>query len=179
MIDWFVNNVINCETRFDLDQSSNHISILIIFTLEIDSMSFKQKKAWKRINVNKLRKNLLLFVVSSFLINFEQMNVFVNFIQSSIRRVINAIVSWVKFVSKSKSHWNKKCVDVVLTTRRKRRVWFAMRTKQTWHEYFKTTNEKKNIIARKKKSNFVKHFDFSSTRHLNFDVNRLSEKQKS
>jgi hypothetical protein len=80
MIDWLVNNVISCETRFDLDQSSNHISILIIFTFEIDSMSFKQKKAWKRINVNKLRKSLLLFVVSSSLINIEQMNVFVNLI---------------------------------------------------------------------------------------------------
>jgi hypothetical protein len=71
MIDWFVNNVINCETWFDFNQSLNHISILITFTLEIDSMSFKQKKAWKRINVDKLRKNLLLFVVSSFLINIE------------------------------------------------------------------------------------------------------------
>jgi hypothetical protein len=80
MIDWFVNNVINCETRFDLDQSSNHVSILITFTLKIDSMSFKQKKTWKRINVNKLRKSLLLFIVSSFLINIEQMNVFINFV---------------------------------------------------------------------------------------------------
>jgi hypothetical protein len=61
IINWFVNNVINCETRFDLDQSSNHISILITFTLEIDSMLFKQKKTWKRINVDKLRQSLLLF----------------------------------------------------------------------------------------------------------------------
>ncbi len=84
MINWLVNNVISCETRFDFNQSSNHISILITFTLEIDSMSFKQKKAWKRINVDKLRKSLLLFVVSSLLINVEQMKIFVNFIQSSI-----------------------------------------------------------------------------------------------
>jgi hypothetical protein len=160
MIDWLVNNVINCETRFDFDQSSNHISILITLTLEIDSMSFKQKKAWKRINVDKLRKSLLLFVVSSRLINIEQMNVFANLIQSSIQRVIDATVSWTKFVSKFKSHWNQRCVDAVLTTRRKRRVWFAMRTKQTWHEYLKTTNEKKKIIARKKKIEFRQAFRF-------------------
>ncbi len=170
MINWFVNNVISCETRFDLNQSWNHISILITLTLEIDSMSFKQKRTWKRINVDKLRKNLLLFVVSSSLINVEQMKIFVNLIQSSIQKIIDAIVSWTKLVSKSKSHWNQKCVDVISTTRRKRRVWFAMHTEQTWHEYLKTINEKKKIIARKKKSSFVKHFDFSSTRRLNFDV---------
>jgi hypothetical protein len=104
MINWFVNNVINCETRFDFNQSSNHISILITFTLEVDSMSFKQKKTWKRIYVDKLRKSLLLFVASSFLINVEQMKMFVNFIQLSIQRIIDAIISWTKFVSKSKSH---------------------------------------------------------------------------
>jgi hypothetical protein len=47
-----------------------------------------------------------------------------------------------------------------LTTRRKRRVWFAMRTEQTWHEYLKTTNEKKKIIARKKKIEFRQAFRF-------------------
>jgi hypothetical protein len=71
MIDWLVNSVINCETRLDLDQSSNHISILITLTLEVDSMSFKQRRTWKRINVDKLRKSLLLSVVSSRLINIE------------------------------------------------------------------------------------------------------------
>jgi hypothetical protein len=160
MISWLVNNVISCETRFDLNQSSNHISILITLTLEVDSMSFKQKRTWKRINVDKLRKNLLLLVVSSSFINVEQMKVFVNLIQSSIQKVIDAIVSWTKLVSKSKSHWNQKCVDVVSTTRRKRRVWSAMRTEQTWHEYLKTTDEKKKIIARKKKIEFRQAFRF-------------------
>jgi hypothetical protein len=158
MISWLVNNVINCETRFAFNQSSNHISILITLTLEIDSMSFKQKRTWKRINVDKLRKNLLLFVVSSSLNNVEQMKVFANLIQSSIQKIIDAIVSWTKFVSKSKSHWNQKCVDVVSTKRRKRRVWFVIHTEQTWHEYLKTTDEKKKIIARKKKIEFRQVF---------------------
>ncbi len=142
-------------------------------------MSFKQKRAWKRINGDKLRKNLLLFVVSSSLINIEQMNVFVNFIQSSIQTIIDAIVSWTKFVSKSKSQWNQKCVDVVLTTRRKRRVWFMMRTEQTWHEYFKTTNKKKNHRTKKKNrvSSSISIFHQHVVWILTF--NRLSEKQKS
>ncbi len=69
-------------------------------------------------------------------------------------------MSWAKFVSKFKSHWNQRCVDAVLTTRRKRRVWFAMRAKQIWHEYLKTINEKKKIIARKKKIEFRQAFRF-------------------
>ncbi len=69
-------------------------------------------------------------------------------------------MSWTKLVSKFKSHWNQRCVDVVLTTQRKRRIWFAMRTEQTWHEYLKTTNEKKKIIARKKKIEFRQAFRF-------------------
>ncbi len=104
MINWLMNNVINCETCFDFNQSSNHISILIKFTFEIDSMSFKQRRTWKRINVDKLCTNLLLFVESSFLNIVKQMKNFANLIQSNIQRIINATMSWTKSVSKSKSH---------------------------------------------------------------------------
>ncbi len=65
MISWLVNSVISCETRSDFNQSSNHISIFITFTLEIDSVSIKQKRAWKRVDVEKLRSSLRLFVVTS------------------------------------------------------------------------------------------------------------------
>ncbi len=44
MINELVNNVINCETRFNLNQSSNHISIFITFTFEINSVLIRQKK---------------------------------------------------------------------------------------------------------------------------------------
>jgi hypothetical protein len=104
MINWFVNNVINCETRFDFNQLSNHISIFITFILEINFVSIKQKRAWKRVDVEKLRNNLRLFIASSSLNIVKQMKVFANFIQSSIHKTIDAIVSWTKFVSKSKSH---------------------------------------------------------------------------
>jgi hypothetical protein len=106
MINWLVNNVISCETRSDLNQSSNHISILITFTFEINSVSIKQKRIWKRVDVEKLRSNLRLFIVSSSLNTVEQMKIFANLIQSSIHEAIDAAVSWAKFVSKSKSHWN-------------------------------------------------------------------------
>jgi hypothetical protein len=65
MINWFMNNVINCETRFDFNQSSNYISIFITFTFEVNFVSIRQKKAWKRVNVEKLRSNLRLFIISS------------------------------------------------------------------------------------------------------------------
>jgi hypothetical protein len=160
MINWLVNNVINCETRFDLNQSSNHISIFITFTLEINFVSIKQKKAWKRVDVEKLRNNLRLFIVSSSLNIVEQIEVFANLIQSSIHKAIDATVSWARFVSKSKSHWNQKCVDAVSTARRKRRIWSTMRTEQSWQKYFKATNEKKKIIAREKKIEFRQTFKF-------------------
>ncbi len=46
------------------------------------------------------------------------------------------------------------------TARRKRRVWSTMRTKQSWQKYLRTTNEKKKIIARKKKIEFRQTFRF-------------------
>ncbi len=67
-------------------------------------VSIKQKKAWKRVNVEKLRSNLRLFIMSSTLNIVEQMKIFVHFIQSSIHKIIDAIISWTKLVSKSKSH---------------------------------------------------------------------------
>ncbi len=160
MINWFVNNVINCETRFDFNQSSNHISIFVTLTFEMNFVLIKQKRAWKRVNVEKLRSNLRLFSVSSSFNIVEQIKVFANFIQLSIHKAIDAIVSWARFASKSKSHWNQKCVDVVSTARRKRRAWSTMRTEQTWQKYLKTTNEKKKIIARKKKIEFRQIFRF-------------------
>jgi hypothetical protein len=160
MINWLVNNVISCETRFDLNQSSNHISIFITFTLEINSVSIRQKRSWKRVDVEKLRSNLRLLIVSSSLSIVEQIEVFANLIQSSIHKAIDAAVSWTKLVSKSKSHWNQKCVDAVSTTRRKRRVWSTMRTEQSWQKYLKATNEKKKIIAREKKIEFRQTFRF-------------------
>jgi hypothetical protein len=160
MISWLVNSVISCETRSDLNQSSNHISIFITLTLEIDSVSIRQKRVWKRVDVEKLRSNLRLFIVSSSLNIVEQMKVFANLIQSSIHEAIDAAVSWTKLVSKSKSHWNQKCVDVVSTARRKRRVWSTMRTEQSWQKYLRTTNEKKKTIAREKKIEFRQTFRF-------------------
>jgi hypothetical protein len=64
------------------------------------------KKAWKRVDVEKLRNNLRLLVVSSSLNIVEQVKIFANLIQSSIYKAIDAVVSWTKFVLKSKSHWN-------------------------------------------------------------------------
>jgi hypothetical protein len=95
------------------------------------------------------------------------MKIFANLIQSNVHKAIDAVVSWTKFVSKSKSHWNQKCHDVVSTARRKQRVWSTMRTKQSWQKYLKATNEKKKIIARKKKIKYrqtFKSFINSSTR---------------
>jgi hypothetical protein len=138
----------------------NHISFFITFTFKINSVSIKQKRAWKRVDVENLRNNLRLFIVSSSLNIVEHMKVFANFIQSRIHKTIDAAVSWTKLVSKSKSHYNQKCVDVVSTARRKRRVWLTMRIKLSWHKYFKTTNEKKKLITREKKIKFRQTFKF-------------------
>ncbi len=43
-------------------------------------------------------------------------------------------------------------------TRRKQRARSALRIKQTWQKYLKTTNEKKKIIAREKKIEFRQVF---------------------
>ncbi len=83
MINWFVNNVINCQTRSNFNQSSNHITIFITFTFEINSVSIKQKKAWKRVDIEKLRSNLRLFIASSSLNIVEQ----IKFLQISFNRV--------------------------------------------------------------------------------------------
>ncbi len=86
-------------------------------------------------------------------------------------------MSWAKFVSKSKSHENQKCVNVVSTMQRKRKAWSTLRTEQTWQKYLKTT--KKKIIARKKKPNFVKFLNLLSIRRQILTFNCLSEEQKS
>jgi hypothetical protein len=56
-------------------------------------VSIRQKKAWKRVNIEKLRISLRLFIVSSTLNIVEQIKVFVHFIQSSIYKIIDAVIS--------------------------------------------------------------------------------------
>ncbi len=57
--------VTHCESRFDLNQFSDHISVFTIFTLKMKQTSITKKRVWKRLDYDKFCAHLLLFVVSS------------------------------------------------------------------------------------------------------------------
>ncbi len=99
-------NVTHCESRRDLNQSSNHISISTIFTLKIKRTLNKKKRAWKRFDYDKLVTHMRLFVFIFVLISHANIKSLTRELQNCINSVIHAIVLLIKSSSRTKSYWN-------------------------------------------------------------------------
>ncbi len=65
---------------------------------------------------------------------------------------------WTNFFLEIKFFWNEKCVEAMTTTKRRRREWITLYIEKTWRNYLRTSNEKKRIIAKKKKIEFKQIF---------------------
>jgi hypothetical protein len=89
-------NITHCESRRDLNQSSNHISIFTIFTLKIEQTSVKEKRAWKKIDSETLTFCLRLLVVSASFNNVNDIETFVKEIQFSVQSIILEAIFMIK-----------------------------------------------------------------------------------
>jgi hypothetical protein len=84
-------------------------------------VSIKQKRAWKRVDVEKLRNSLRLFIVSSSLYIVKQMNFFCksHLIKYSRNNRNNCVVNeiHVKIEIALKSKMRQRCIDNTLQTK--------------------------------------------------------------
>ncbi len=105
--------VTHCESRFDLNQFSDHILVFTIFTLKMKQTSITKKRVWKRFDYNKFCVHLLLFVVSSTFRSVKKIENLTQKLQRNITTIIVSIVLLIKVSLKAQSYWNQKCADVV------------------------------------------------------------------
>jgi hypothetical protein len=145
---------IHCMTRSKMNQSSDHISIFTKLMIVVKRNESRRRRAWKSISIDKLLDSWREFVASSSFSCVAQVEAYAQKIQQCILRSIEIFVSWTNFFSEIKFFWNEKCAEAVTTTRRRRREWTSLHIEKIWRNYLRTSNEKKRIIAKKKKIEF-------------------------
>jgi hypothetical protein len=152
-------SITHCESRRDLNQSSNHISIFTILTLKIEQTSVKERRAWKKIDNERLTSCLRAFVVSTFFNNVKNIETFVKEIQLSVQSIIQKAILMIKKSKRAQFFWSFKCSKVVTTIKKRRREWSFLRIEKSWKTYLKFIDVKKKIIVKKKKLKFKKIFE--------------------
>ncbi len=105
-----------------------------------------------------LSNNWREFVASSSFNCVVQIEAYALKIQQSVLRSIKIFVSWTNSFFEVKFFWIEKCAETITTAKRWRRKWIALHIEKTWRNYLKTSNEKKRIIAKKKKIEFKQIF---------------------
>jgi hypothetical protein len=118
----------------------------------------RRRRAWKNMSTNKLLNKWRKFVASSSFNCVAQIEAYALKIQQCVLRSIKIFVSWANFFFEIKFFWNEKCAEAMTTTRRRRRKWITLHIEKTWQNYLKASNEKKRIIAKKKKIEFRQIF---------------------
>jgi hypothetical protein len=153
---YLADRIKHCMIKSNMNQSSNHISIFTRILLEIDSnlVRFVKRRAWKLLDINKLRKieKEIFFLRQSR--SAAEVDVYIEKIQSFLQKIIDAIVSWTIFSRYVKFFWNKNCDEITKKTRRLRRIWFATDDQKNWKNYMQLNDRKQKIIQKVKRFNF-------------------------
>jgi hypothetical protein len=150
--------LIHCMTKSKMNQSSNHISIFTKLMIIVKRNKSRRRRAWKSMSTNKLLNSWREFVASSSFNCIAQIEAYVLEIQQCVLRSIEIFVSWANFFLEIKLFWNEKCAEAITTTSRRRKKWTTLHIEKAWRNYLRASNEKKRIIARKKKIEFRQVF---------------------
>ncbi len=140
--------------RSKFNQSSDHISISIKIMLEMNLKIERQRRAWKKIDVEKFFSFWRDFVAFASLNRRQHIEKYAIKIRQSIKSAMNIAVSWSKSFIETKLFWNDQCVDAMTTIKRKRRKWTTTHSTNVWRDYLRVSNEKKKIINKEKKIKF-------------------------
>jgi hypothetical protein len=168
MIERLQASITHCENKRDLNQSSNHISIFTIFTLKIEQTSVKKRRAWKKINSERLTSCLRAFVVSASFNNVNDIETFVKEIQFSVQSIIQEAILMIRKSERAQFFWSFKCSEIVTTIKKRRREWSFLRIKKNWKTYLKFIDVKKKIIVKKKKLKFRNFFEKFTIQTISF-----------
>ncbi len=94
MTTYLAKKIKYCMTRFNLDQSSNHIFISTKILCDTKlNLSRIARKTWKLIDLNKIKKAIKHALTLLSLITVREIDICVNEIQKFLRSIIEMIVS--------------------------------------------------------------------------------------
>jgi hypothetical protein len=148
------DRVIHCNTRPDLNQSSDHIPILTSLTLNSEANIIPPRRAWKSMNWERIRQEELHAPPPVLPRSVAEIDQQVTAIQLFLGRVIDAAVPWARPSEYAKPFWDDECSAITKEARRKRRIWSNDRARASWEEYAKINDKKHKIIQRAKTRHF-------------------------
>ncbi len=163
MFEELQKKLIHCMIKSKLNQSSNYISISIKIMLEMNLKIERQRRTWKKIDVEKFINFWRDLVASASLNRRQHIEKYAIKIRQSIKSAMNITMSWNKSFIETKFFWKNRCVDAMTTTRRKRRN-EQRHIRRTFDEiiFVSRTRKRKSSIKRKKWS-FVESFELFAT----------------
>ena len=154
MSDSLMLDVKHCMIKSNMSQFSNHISVSTKLQLICERILFSRKRAWKLIDMKKIRNEKWRASISSSLNIVKKIDAYTKKIQTFLNKMIDTAVSWAKSCMKTKSFWNSKCDRETKTTRRLRRVWSTSRNLNDWKTYLTFNDRKQKTIIKTKKLYF-------------------------
>jgi hypothetical protein len=181
MTSHLIDRLKHCTTRFDLNQSSNHMSISTCILCEIESnSSWISRRTWKLIDLKKIKeaeKNASTLSRSS---TTREIDEYVCEIQKFWQSMMKKIVFWAIFSRYVKFFWIKECDGAVKNIRRFKHRWSFIQNLNDWSKHMKTNDRKQKIILKVKKNQFSSR-NWKDNRHLHESVtiSKMSERQKS
>jgi hypothetical protein len=121
MFEELQEKLIHCMIKSKFNQSSNHISISIKIMLEMNLKIERQRKTWKKIDVEKFINFWRDSVAFASLNRHQHVEKYAIRIRQNIKNAMNITMFWNRFFIETNFFWKNRYVDAMTTTRRKRR----------------------------------------------------------
>lgn len=115
------NRILQCGTALGLAQSSDHLPVSTILQLASIPLPPVRRRAWKLLDMKKLRKMEGSAPAPSHPRNRQEIDECALALQKFLQRIVQAAVPWAKASPHAKSHWTTECSEVVKEVRSLRR----------------------------------------------------------
>ena len=102
MFNELINKIKHCKTRSKINQPFDYISIFTKLFLNIISVFITFRKAWKLINVEKMKEWKKKFAIKNSKTK-QQIDDSIEKLQKYLTKIIDKTISWTKISSESKS----------------------------------------------------------------------------
>ena len=107
--------LIHCDVKSNFNQSFDHILIFMNILLNNIWTKLKRTRAWKKIDVMKLKKLCEKIFIFSRFIDVEKIETYAKSLQNWLCKIMKKMISWKRSHELFKSYWDKKCNEAVNT----------------------------------------------------------------
>jgi len=97
---WLTQQMIHCMMNSELENDSDHHSIISLFILNIISQTLRQQHSWKRMNKKKIIADIQYLCMLRSLNTFSDIKTYINYLMNFTQQLMNLTVSLIKLIKK-------------------------------------------------------------------------------